>query len=128
MDFASAPNSTDHEATTAIQSNTQNGKIVGTPQFMSPEQARGKDVDHQTDIFSLGVVFYKMLSGASPFAGETVSDVIAAVLTKEPPALTHVPQQLAKIIGKTLQKEKRNRYQTANDLLRDLREVKQEVD
>ena len=124
----SAPTSTDSEAATAIQSNTLAGMIIGTPRFMSPEQARGKSVDHQTDIFSFGVVLYQMLSGASPFAGETVSDVIAAVLTKEPPALTDVPKELAEIIGKTLQKEKRNRYRTAKDLLRDLREVKQELE
>jgi eukaryotic-like serine/threonine-protein kinase len=124
----SAPASTDKEATTAIQSNTQVGMIIGTPQFMSPEQARGKGVDHQTDIFSFGVVLYQLLSGASPFVGETISDVIAAVLTKEPRALTGVPPGFAEIIGKTLQKEKRNRYRTAKDLLRDLREVKQELE
>ena len=124
----SAPTSTDAEAATAIQSNTQAGMIIGTPRFMSPEQARGKGIDHQTDIFSFGVVLYQLLSGASPFAGETVSDVIAAVLTKEPRALTDVPPELAEIIGKTLQKEKRNRYRTAKDLLRDLREVKQELE
>ena len=124
----SSPTSTEKEAPTAIQSNTQAGMIIGTPQFMSPEQARGKGVDHQTDIFSFGVVLYQMLSGASPFARETVGDVIAAVLTEEPPALTDVPRELAEIIGKTLQKEKRNRYRTAKDLLRDLREVKQELE
>ena len=118
----SAPTSTDAEAATTIQSNTQAGMIIGTPPFMSPEQARGKGIDHQTDIFSFGVVLYQLLSGASPFAA-TVSDVIAAVLTKEPRALTDVPPELAEIIGKTLQKEKRNRYRTAKDLLRDLREV-----
>lgn len=124
----SAPTSTDKEAATAIQLNTQAGMIIGTPRFMSPEQVRGKGVDHQTDIFSFGVVLYQMLSGASPFAGETVSDVIAAVLTKEPQVLTDVPRELAKIIGKTLQKEKRNRYRTAKDLLRDLMEFKQELE
>ena len=101
--------------------------IIGTPNYMSPEQARGKDVDHQTDIFSFGVVFYEMLSGSSPFAGETVSDVIAAVLTKEPRTLSDIPTELAEILNKTLQKDKKNRYQTAKDLLNDLREVKQEL-
>ncbi len=124
----SVPTATDGEAATAIQSQTQAGMIIGTPQFMSPEQARGKDVDHQTDIFSFGVVFYEMLSGASPFKGETVSDVIAAVLTKEPPRLNDIPKELAKIVSKTLQKDKRKRYQTANDLLRDLKEVRQELE
>ncbi len=124
----SATPTTDGEAVTAIQSQTQAGMIIGTPQFMSPEQARGKDVDHQTDIFSFGVVLYEMLSGSSPFAGETVSDVIAAVLTKEPRRLSELPAELEEIVNKTLQKDKRNRYQTAKDLLHDLKEVKQELE
>ena len=118
----------DGEAATAVQSQTQAGMIIGTPNYMSPEQARGKDVDHQTDIFSFGVVLYKMLSGASPFTGETVSDVIAAVLTKDPQRLRDVPPELAEIVHKTLRKDKRNRYQSANDLLLDLKEVKQELE
>ncbi len=106
---------------------TSPGMIIGTPQFMSPEQARGKDVDHQTDIFSFGVVFYEMLSGNSPFSGETVSDVIAAVLTKEPKRLTDIPIELEEILNKTLEKDKKNRYQTAKDLLKDLQEAEEEL-
>ncbi len=101
--------------------------IIGTPQFMSPEQARGKDVDHQTDIFSFGVVLYEMLSGNSPFKGETVSDVIAAVLTQEPKRLD-IPRELEEIVNKTLQKKKRNRYQSAKDLLHDLEEARQQLE
>ncbi len=107
---------------------TQHGLLIGTPQFMSPEQARGTDVDHQTDIFSFGVVMYEMLSGVSPFAGDTVSDVIVAVLTRDPPPLADVPPRLAAIVSKAMQKDKQRRYQTATDLLRDLTEVKQELD
>ena len=103
---------------------TTPGMIIGTPQFMSPEQARGKDVDHQTDIFSFGVVVVEMLSGQSPFEGETISDVIAAVLTKVPRALPDTPPDLAAIVNKSLQKDKKNRYQTAQDLLADLQTVK----
>ena len=106
---------------------TTPGMIIGTPQFMSPEQARGKDVDHQTDIFSFGVVFYEMLSGDSPFSGETVSDVIAAVLTKEPKILSEIPPELEQLLNKTLEKDKKNRYQTAKDLLTDLQEAKEEL-
>ncbi len=124
----STPTESNEEAATAIQAQTQAGMIIGTPQFMSPEQARGRDVDHQTDIFSFGVVLYEMLSGASPFKGETVSDVIAAVLTKEARPLANVPPELAAIVQKSLQKDKQKRYQTAKDLLDDLKEVKQELE
>lgn len=124
----STPTESSEEAATAIQAQTQAGMIIGTPQFMSPEQARGRGVDHQTDIFSFGVVFYEMLSGCSPFAGETVSDVLAAVLTKEPQALSGLPAGLEEIVKKTLQKDKKQRYQTTKDLLCDLREVKEELE
>jgi serine/threonine-protein kinase len=117
-----------HDAATGIQLQTQLGLLIGTPLFMSPEQARGTDVDHQTDIFSFGAVLYEMLSGVSPFAADTVSDVIAAVLTREPPPLADVPPGLAAIISKALQKDKARRYQTATDLQRDLAGVKHELD
>ncbi|MGI8640307.1 MAG: serine/threonine protein kinase, partial [Pyrinomonadaceae bacterium] len=117
----SAPTETGEEAATAIQGATTPGMIIGTPNYMSPEQARGRGVDHQTDIFSFGVVLYEMLSGSSPFAGETISDIIAAVLTKEPKPLADIPIELADIVDKTLQKDKQNRYQTAKDLLHDLK-------
>jgi eukaryotic-like serine/threonine-protein kinase len=116
------------EAATAIQGTTRPGMIIGTPNYMSPEQARGRGVNHQTDIFSFGVVFYEMLSGSSPFKGETVSDVIAAILTKEPKALVNVPTELAAIVQKSLEKDKQKRYQTAKELLDDLKEVKEELE
>ena len=116
------------DAATGIQVQTQHGLLIGTPQFMSPEQARGTDVDHQTDIFSFGVMMYRVLSGVSPFAGDTVTDVIVAVLTRDPPPLVDVPPQLAAIVSKAMQKDKQRRYQTATDLLRDLTVVKQELD
>ena len=122
-----AQTASDEADATVIQTQTQAGMIIGTPQFMSPEQARGQTVNHQTDIFSFGVMFYEMLSGSSPFKGETVSDVIAAVLTKEPKRLTDIPPELEEILNKTLEKDKRNRYQTAKDLLIDLQEAKEEL-
>ncbi|CAN5758563.1 hypothetical protein BH20ACI3_BH20ACI3_24840 [soil metagenome] len=124
----SAPTETGEEAATAIQGATTPGMIIGTPKYMSPEQARGRGVDHQTDIFSFGVVLYEMLSGSAPFAGDTVSDILVAVLTKEPQPLANVPPQLAAIVQKTLQKDKQKRYQTTKDLLHDLTEVKQELE
>ena len=124
----SAPSDPGDDATTVLGSQTHAGVLIGTPQFMSPEQARGLRVDHQTDIFSLGVVMHHLLSGQSPFAGDTVSDALAAVLTREPPRLTEVPAALADIVTKTLQKDTRDRYRSIKDLLRDLRAFRQESD
>ncbi len=72
---------------------------------MSPEQARGAEVNHQTDLFSLGVILYELLSGRSPFAAGTVADVLAAVLTREPPRLTGVPSKVADVVSRALQKD-----------------------
>ena len=124
----SAPkDKTGEEAAKAIQAQTQAGMVIGTPNYMSPEQARGQGVDHQTDIFSFGVVLYELLSGASPFAGDTVGDVIAAVLMKEPEPLAHVPPELRAIVQKCLQKDKQKRYRTAKYVLDDLKEAKEEL-
>ena len=123
-----APTEAGDDRETVLQSGTLAGVLIGTPQFMSPEQARGLPVDHQTDIFSLGVVMHHMLSGQSPFAGDTVSDALAAVLTREPRPLTEVPAGLANIVSRTLQKDTRDRYGSARDLLRDLKAFRQESD
>ncbi len=124
--FTSAGGSS--EDSTRVQFQTQPGLIIGTPNYMSPEQARGKNLDHRTDIFSFGVVLYEMFSGSSPFDGETISDVIAAVLTREPKPLIELPAGLDEIVHKTLQKRRRHRYQTAKHLLSDLKEVRDELE
>ena len=107
---------------------TEEGVIMGTARYMSPEQARGQSVDARTDIWSLGVVLYEMIAGGSPFAGESAADVIAAILDKEPVALAHhlpeVPSELERIINKALRKEREDRYQVINDLLVDLKDLK----
>ena len=119
----------DEEAATAIQSQTQAGMIIGTPNYMSPEQARGKDVDHQTDIFSFGVVFYEMMAGQLPFDGENALEMIGAILHKEPkPLNADVPTEISKIISKCLRKDRDERYQTIKDVLIDLKDVKQDLE
>jgi len=112
--------------------NTEQGAIVGTIQYMSPEQARGQAVDARTDIWSLGVVLYEMLTEHAPFRGDTNSDVIAAILEREPLPLTHydveVADEVQLVVSKSLQKDRGQRYQTAKDMLGELRALKQRLE
>jgi serine/threonine protein kinase len=111
---------------------TEQGAIIGTIQYMSPEQARGQAVDARTDIWSLGVVLYEMLTAHAPFGGETNSDVIAAILEREPLPLMHYEANLAPevqlLVTRSLGKDRELRYQTAKDLLSDLRVLKQRLE
>jgi serine/threonine protein kinase len=108
-------------------STTRTGVVMGTASYMSPEQARGQKVDHRTDIFSVGVMLYEMLSGGKPFEGETWSDVMAAVLIKEPPRLDllapQVPPALRRIVERCLEKAPEKRFQSAGDLAFALRQL-----
>ncbi|MCZ6681126.1 MAG: serine/threonine-protein kinase, partial [Candidatus Poribacteria bacterium] len=106
---------------------TNPGVVMGTVSYMSPEQARGRETDERTDIWSLGVVLYEMLSGKVPFAGETLNHTIVAILETEPKLLENVPDELQRIVRKALTKEKRMRYQTALDLLIDLKNLRDEL-
>ncbi len=118
----------DEDATLA-QVKTNPGVIMGTVAYMSPEQARGRQVDERTDIWSFGAVLYEMLAERQPFAGETLSDAIAAILKNEPAPLDeNTPPELNRIIRKTLQKNADERYQTVKDLLLDLKNLKREVE
>ena len=123
---------TDEEAATAIKGGTTPGVIIGTARYMSPEQARGKPVDARTDIFSFGVVLYEMLTAREPFAGETAMDVMGAILHKEPTPIRHLlpdlPPDIERLINKTLRKDREQRYQTAKDLLIDLKDARQELE
>lgn len=107
---------------------TEPGMAMGTIPYMSPEQARGLQVDARTDIWSLGIVLFEMIAGRVPFKGETRNDVMAAILTTEPPPVTlyapAAPAELRRIIAKALMKDLGQRYQTVNDLLLDLRSLK----
>jgi serine/threonine-protein kinase len=118
------------EDATAIQVNTTPGMIIGTANYMSPEQAKGQEVDARTDIFSFGVVLYEMIAGHLPFEGETPMEIIAAIINKEPKPLDSnvVPPEIERIISKSLRKDRNERYQTIRGLLADLKELKQELE
>lgn len=107
---------------------TQIGTIMGTPAYMSPEQATGNRVDHRTDIFSLGILMYEAISGRRPFKGQTVHEAITSVLNEDPVALSSIkpdiPYLLNHIVCKALQKDLRKRYQTVQDLVNDLKVAK----
>jgi serine/threonine protein kinase/Tol biopolymer transport system component len=103
---------------------TSSGLVMGTVKYMSPEQAQGQQVDQRSDIFSFGVVLYEMLAGRAPFDGETSSELISSILKKEPPPLTDGPDGIGRLIGNALHKRKEDRYQTIEDLLGDLKQLR----
>src|SRR5438105_771365 len=120
----------DSEATTLFH--TKQGTVLGTAHYMSPEQARGLPLDARTDIFSFGVVLYEMVTGETPFAGETTTDVLASILTVEPPPLSssqpEVPPELDQITSKALGKAREERYQDIRELLSHLQKLKQRLE
>ncbi len=121
----------DSEAQT-MRVKTEPGLLVGTIRHMSPEQARGLEVDERTDIWGLGVVLFEMISGRTPFEGLTKSDLIASILKTEPLPLSRlvpgVPAELQRIVRKTLRKDMKERYQNAKDLMLDLKSVQNEIE
>jgi serine/threonine-protein kinase len=122
----------DSKASAEGQIRTDPGTVMGTPQYMSPEQVRGEKLDARSDIFSLGVVLYEMIAGRAPFAGASVAEVIATVLDREPAPLARyageVPEALEWAVTKALRKDREQRYQVVKDLLLDLKRIKQRLE
>src|SRR6266540_2730587 len=119
------------EAVLLVETNL--GSVLGTVRYMSPEQARGSPVDKRTDIWSLGVVLYEMAVGHAPFAGDTPREVMTEILVaKPPPPLTNfaaqAPDALQHIVSKTLQKDPRQRYQNASEMLEDLKALRRKLE
>jgi len=130
-EVASVTHATDSEV--ATQFKTAAGTILGTVNYMSPEQAQGHPVDERTDLWSTGVVIYEMVTGQVPFKGRTSSHTIVQILEYEPAPLTQgahstVPDELQRIVSKTLTKHPDERYQSAKDLLIDLRKLRKQLD
>src|SRR5436190_19390262 len=118
------------EALSLVETNL--GSIMGTVRYMSPEQACGAQVDKSTDIWSLGVVLYEMVTGHAPFTGDTPKEVMSSILEKEPAPLTHhvahLPAELQQIISKTLRKDREERYHSAHDLIEALKELRHKLE
>jgi Tol biopolymer transport system component len=99
---------------------TEAGAVMGTVAYMSPEQARGKPLDHRTDIFSLGVMLYEMLAGTRPFRGKSQVETMHAIIHDPAPPLARVPPRLEEVLEKALEKDPKDRYQHAGDMALDL--------
>jgi len=111
---------------------TTPGIVMGTPRYMSPEQARGLELDARSDVWSLGVLIYEMVAGAPPFAGVTSADLTAAILNAEPVPLElkapHVPTALARLTAKALRKSRLDRFATALELVTELMSIEKQLD
>jgi non-specific serine/threonine protein kinase len=124
--------SSDSQENVATQTLTQEGAVVGTVPYMSPEQVQGKAVDHRTDLFSFGVILYEMTTGRRPFAGGTSAEVVSAILRDTPEAVgdarPDMPPHVGRIIARCLEKEPDLRYQSAEDIKVALHKVGEEVE
>lgn len=116
---------------TTTMSTTQSGALLGTVGYMSPEQALGKTIDHRSDIFSIGILFYEMVTGRQPFSGDTASQTIDKIIHSQPDGIITlnqgVPLELERIIRKCMEKDPNNRYQSAAELLIDLKNLNRDL-
>ena len=126
----SQPDDTDPDTDASLLTNP--GAVIGTAAYMSPEQARGNTIDPRTDIWSLGVIFYELITGRRPFEGATAMDVMSAVLERSPLTFSErslvVPEPLERIVSRMLQKDRDARYPTVNGVLLDLNDLKKELE
>ena len=123
---------TDSLAPTQNFINTAIGVVMGTAHYMSPEQARGLELDARTDIWSLGCVLYEIVAGRPPFPGPTPLDVMSGILQREPellaPYLPNGPRELDRIVSRTLRKDRDERYQNVKELLIELKDLKRDLE
>jgi hypothetical protein len=124
-----SPDEVSHMETLA---KTQAGMVLGTLRYMSPEQARGLSVDHRSDIFSLGVLLYEMVTGQLPFSGTTPLDTLHAIAFEETRPMTalrqNLPPSLQRVVTRCLRKRAQDRYPDAKELVADLKTVQREVE
>ena len=129
-----APDSNPNLTSTPTESRanlTSEGQVFGTVAYMSPEQARGATVDARSDVFSLGVVLYELLTGERPFKGASAADMVSSILRDRPASVTELraelPPHLARILRRCLEKDPRDRYQTSRDVYNELKELRAET-
>ncbi|HKH43709.1 MAG TPA: serine/threonine-protein kinase [Thermoanaerobaculia bacterium] len=109
---------------------TMAGSVMGSPQYLSPEQIRGEDLDGRSDVFSLGVLLYELLSRKRPFEGETITTLVYQILHKEPPPvseLRQIPERLEKLLRRMLAKDRDERFATAGEVATELVEIEREL-
>ncbi len=113
------------------QPETQDGQMMGTVPYMSPEQLQGDTVDRRSDLFSLGIILYEMATGRRPFEGKTWGDLASSILRDKPPSVTsfnvYLPRHLGRIVRHCLEKDPKRRFQTALDLRNELEELQREM-
>ncbi len=128
LDFGLAKLETPRGEETQVM--TSAGVVMGTVAYMSPEQALGRDVDHRTDLFSLGVVLYEMATARLPFLGTTPSETMARILGAQPEAIArfnyNLPEGLDRVVRKCLEKDRERRYQSARELQVDLKNLERD--